>query len=97
MGKQKRSVDEKRRTLEEFQSSGLSRGEFCQRHQMAVTTLDYWRRTLARPARLVKVKVAASQPAAGFTLWLTNGRRIESSWRFAESELGRLIRIAETT
>jgi hypothetical protein len=95
MGKQKRSGDEIRRTLKAFESSGLTRREFCQRHNIAVTTLDYWRRAQSWPP-LVEVEVNASQLATGFTLWLANGRRIESSWRFAESELGRLIRIAES-
>jgi len=94
MGKQKRSTDEIRRIVEEFQGSGVTRREFCQRHHIAVTTLDYWRRAQSRPARLVKVKVA-SEPAPGFTLSLANGRRIESGWRFAEAELARLIRVAE--
>jgi hypothetical protein len=69
-----------------------------------LTTFDYWRREHAMKARkqerrprLVKVEVAASEAAGeGFTLNLANGRRIESSWRFAEAELARLIRIAES-
>ena len=96
MGKQKRSADDIRRTIQEFQSSGLTRGEFCRRQHIAVTTLDYWRRVQSRPARLVRVEVAANEPAPVFTLWLSNGRRIESSWRFAEAELARLIHIAES-
>jgi len=60
-----------------------------------MTTLDYWRRVQSRPARLVKVKVAASELARGFILSLANGRRIESGWKFAEAELARLIRVAE--
>ena len=32
---------------------------------------------------------------AGFALVLANGRRIESSWRFADADLLRLIRAAE--
>ena len=96
MGKQKRSADDIRRTIEEFHSSGLTRGEICRRHHIAVTTLDYWRRVQSRPPRLVKVEVGANEPAAVFTLWLSNGRRIESSWRFAEAELARLIHIAES-
>ena len=96
MSKQKRSADEMRRMVEEFQGSGLTRREFCERHQIAVTTLDYWRRGQAGPARLVKVEVAASEPAAGFTLSLVNGRRIESQWNFGEAELARLIRVAES-
>ena len=95
MGK-KRSADDIRRVVNAFQSSGLTRREFCQRHDIAVTTLDYWRRAQSRPARLVEVEVAAREPAPGFTLSLANGRRIESGWRFVEDELARLIRVAES-
>ena len=95
MGK-KRNAADVRRVIEDFQSSGLTRREFCQRHHIPVTTLDYWRRTQSRQPRLVEVEVAASEPAPGFTVCLTNGRRIESSWRFGEAELSRLIRIAES-
>src|SRR6202049_5322014 len=95
MGKQKLSVDDIRRTIEQFHSSGLTRREFCQRHHIPVTTRDYGRRTQSGQARLVKVEVAASEPAPGFTLRLANGRCIESGWRFAEAELARLIRVAE--
>jgi hypothetical protein len=45
---------------------------------------------------LVKVEVAGSEITGQFTLSLANGRRIESSWRFADVELARLIRIAES-
>jgi transposase-like protein len=64
MGKQKRSAEDIRRMIEEFHSSGLTRREFCQRHRIAVTTLDYWRRAQLRPAR------AASSP------WLKSARGI---------------------
>ena len=45
---------------------------------------------------MVAVKVAHAEPAPHFTLSLANGRRIECSWRFADAELARLIRIAES-
>lgn len=104
MGKETERSVEMRRMLEEYGASGLTRQEFCRRRSIALTTFDYWRREHAmRPrkqeqrSRLVKVEVAASEAAGqGFTLNLANGRRIESSWRFAESELARLIRIAES-
>jgi hypothetical protein len=96
MGRHKRSAEDIRRTVEEFHSSGLTRREFSQRHHIPVTTLDYWRRTQSRQPRLVEVEVAASDPATGFALSLANGRRIESGWRFADAELARLIRIAES-
>jgi len=93
MEKQKRSPEEIRRLIEEFRSSGLKRREFCQRHGMAVTTLDYWRHTHKGKPRLVQVAVEG--PDRGFVLVLANGRRIESSWKFAEADLQRLIRAAE--
>ena len=96
MGKRKRSAGDIRRMIEEFESSGLTRREFCQRRHIPVTTLDYWRRVRPHQARLVEVEVAASEPAGSFALSLANGRRIESSWRFGDAELARLIRIAES-
>ena len=102
MGETERS-QQMRRMLEEYRASGLSRQEFCQQRSIALTTFDYWRREhgakpgkQARPPRLVKVEVAASETAGQFTLSLANGRRIESSWRFADAEMARLIRIAES-
>jgi hypothetical protein len=96
MGKQGRSAEDIRRILGEFQSSGLTRREFCQRQRIPVSTLDYWRRVQADRPRLVEVEVAASEAGPGFTLSLANGRQIESGWRFADAELARLIRIAES-
>ena len=92
-----------RRMLEEYKVSGLSRQEFCEQRSIPLTTFDYWRREHAdkrrkqskRP-RLVKVEVAASESSGQFRLSLANGRRIECSWRFADAELARLIRIAES-
>ena len=96
MGKQGRSAEDIRRIVGEFQSSGLTRREFCQRHHIAISTLDYWRRAQSRPARLVEVEVAGRELAPVFTLRLANGRRIESNWSFGEAELARLIRVAES-
>lgn len=102
MGETERS-QQMRRMLEEYKASGLSRQEFCQQRSIPLTTFDYWRREhgvkpgkQARPARMLKVEVAASEASGQFTLSLANGRRIESSWRFADAELARLIRIAES-
>jgi hypothetical protein len=35
--------------VEAFQSSGLSRNEYCEQHQIKVHRLDYWHRRLIRP------------------------------------------------
>jgi hypothetical protein len=103
MGKETQRSAEMRLMLEEYKGSGLSRREFCQQRSIALTTFDYWRREHAmkprkqeqRP-RMVKVEVANVEPAPQFTLSLANGRRIECSWLFADVELARLIRIAES-
>jgi hypothetical protein len=82
--------------VEEFRASGLTRREFCGQRGIALTTLDYWRRQFRSQPRLVKVEIGRPEAAAqSFTLRLANGRSIESSWRFDEEELARLIRIAE--
>ena len=103
MGQEAKRASEMRRMLEEYEASGLARQAFCEQRGMPLTTFDYWRREHAgkrrkqskRP-RLVKVEVAASECAGQFTLSLANGRRIESAWRFADAELARLIRVAES-
>ena len=89
-----RSKQEIRGIVDGFVKSGMTRREYCEKHNIAITTFDYWRRTQKRKPKLVEVAIE-TQPSAGFTLALANGRRIESSWKFAEAELLRLIRVAE--
>jgi len=85
---------EMRRMLEEFSRSGQTRREFCARHGLPLSTFDYWRRELRGKPGLVRVEVARPQTAS-FTLHLSNGRAIESSFGFAEEDLAQLIRVAE--
>jgi hypothetical protein len=87
------SKEEKRRIVEEYAASGMTRREYCARYNIGVSTLDYWR--LKGKPKLVRVEVEGQQLGPGFTLTLANGRSIESSWRFAEADLQRLIRAAE--
>ena len=90
-----RSKEEIRRIVEGFAKSGLTRHEYCARHGVAMTTLDYWRRAdRKQKPKLVEVDVEPGQPT-GFALVLANGRRIESSWSFVEAALEKLIRAAE--
>ena len=64
----------------------MTRREYCAERGVAATTLDYWQRTQRRQEpNLVKVEVEPAQPLADFALVLSNGRRIESSWRFVEA------------
>jgi hypothetical protein len=80
-----------------FAKSGMTRREYCAKHNIGIATLDYWRRAdkKSRP-KLVEVAIETQpRPAGGFTLVLANGRRIESSWQFAQADLKRLIQLAE--
>ena len=86
---------EVRRIAEGFAASGMTRREYCHQHGIAVARLDYWRRKQTKKPRLVQVAVEPQEAGPGFVLVLANGRRIESSWRFAENDLTRLIRAAE--
>ena len=91
-----RSKEEIRRIVEGFAKSGMTRREYCAKHGVGISTLDYWRRT-HRQRKLSWLKVAI-EPAHGvtdFALVLANGRRIESSWSFDEADLEKLIRVAE--
>jgi hypothetical protein len=90
-----RSKQEIRGLVDGFAKSGMTRREYCKKHSIGISTLDYWRRAQKSQPKLVEAEIAA-QPVGGFALSLTNGRRIESSWRFADAELARLIRIAES-
>ena len=91
-----RGKEEIHRIVEGFAKSGMTRREYCAKHRVAMTTLDYWRRAHRNPKpRLVEVEVEPAQPAGGFALVLANGRRIESSWSFVEADLEKLIRAAE--
>jgi transposase-like protein len=91
-----RNKEEIRKLVDGFVRSGMTRREYCTKHGMAITTLDYWRRAQRkREPRLVEVAVEQAQMAAGFALVLANGRRIESSWSFLQTDLEKLIRVAE--
>ena len=94
----KRSSEDVLRIVEEFERSGLKRRQFCERNNLPVTTLDYWRwkKAKASKPRLVPVAVPLSEPSGGFTLTLANGRRIEGPWKFPEADLARLIGVLES-
>jgi hypothetical protein len=89
-----RSRQEIRGIVDGFAKSGMTRRAYCEKHNIGISTLDYWRRAQKSRPRLVEVAVE-TQPDTGFVLVLANGRRIESSWRFAEADLTRLIRVVE--
>jgi hypothetical protein len=91
-----RSKEEIGKIVEGFAKSGLTRREYCAKHGVAMTTLDYWRREHRKQKpRLREVAIEQAHEPAGFALVLANGRRIESLWSFVEVDLEKLIRVAE--
>ncbi len=72
--------------------------EYCRQNGIVLSSLGrYLRRTKSPEQELVQVKVEASpEPGRGFVLMLGNGRRIASGWGFGDTELARLIRVAES-
>ena len=95
----RRSAEEVQRLLDEYRQSGEKRVDYCRREGIPVTTLAYYLRRQALKARprlaRVKLQAQSADPAANFALVLRNGRRIESGWNFRDTDLARLIRIAE--
>jgi hypothetical protein len=85
----------------QFEHSGMSRREFCERHGVALTTLDYYRyrerRKKAGPVRLLPVSMTGGGSVIrdSIAVVLGNGRRIEFRQEFTEAELAQLLRTVE--
>ena len=94
---QELSVTESARLLDDYERSGLSRRDYCRQTRIPVSTLDYYRRRQSKQPIRPLVPVTVLQPTShtGFTLVLTNGRRIEGNWDFLDQDLARLVWIAE--
>jgi hypothetical protein len=93
--KRRRTAKEIEELLENYRTSGMTQVAYCQQVGIALSTLGRYLRRSGNQ-RLIRVNVeTASAPPAGFVLVLSNGRRIESGWKFGEGELAMLIRVAE--
>ena len=79
-----------------YERGDLTRREFCERHNIPVTTLDYYRRRLHQtaPVRFLPVHVEPEQTSAiaGLAVVLANGRRIEFCQSFSSADLLQLLR-----
>jgi transcriptional regulator with XRE-family HTH domain len=84
----------------DYESSGLTRHDFCVRAGISISTLDSWRRKVREQGtpRIVPVRIESREPAgnggAGFRLSLLNGLYVEGGWDFPEQGLARLLRVA---
>ena len=91
-----------RRMVEEFESSGLRRREFCQQRGIPITTFDYWRREHAVSGGNKRAAAhgggESGQRGTGAALHAGSGQRTAHRKLVAirRGELARLIRIAES-
>jgi hypothetical protein len=107
--RKRRSRQEIKRLVAEFETNGLRRGEFCQKHNLALGTLQ---RGLKREReqradirtddrRLVRVKVigrnatANGEGSCGARVLLAKGRRIELNQDFDPAQLRRVVEVLE--
>jgi len=85
--------------------SGLSRAEYCRRHDLSYHALTYWQRKLSRPSRqhtqLIPVPVERTtqqyQPdlSSGITILLNNRIAIEVTEEFSPGTLSRILSVLE--
>jgi hypothetical protein len=78
-----------------YERSELTRREYCRQRNVPLTTFDYYRRSRAKRATLVPVRVEPPTGPSVLTLVCANGRRIEVPSQFSEDGLLRLLRVAE--
>src|ERR1700736_6392410 len=106
--RKRRSRQEIKRLVREFETSGLRRSEFCHKHNLAPGTLQRGlrRRRMevegqSESKRLVEVKMAGIQRngsgpgTCSLVVVLAKGRRIEVRRDFDAETLTRLIRTIE--
>ena len=110
MGKRRhrRSRPEAAQLVAEFEASGISREEFCQRHGLALATLARYRRRLrqrrgeeADASRWLAVQLSGPTATVGsgvaseLRVALPNGLRIEIERGFDAPTLGQLLSLLE--
>jgi len=74
----------------------MTREQYSRQEGVAKSTLDRYLGRQHKGQQLVRVKLKSGpEQDGGLALVLSNGRRIETGWKFGEAELARLIRVAE--
>lgn len=84
----RRSEEEKRELLAEWESSGLSKAAFAKKHEVSANSLSRWQKALARPT-FVEVVPPSHGPA--FVLRLRAAVQLEVAAGFDAGELRRLV------
>ena len=104
--RRRRSRQEVEQVVAEYESSGLSRIEFCRERGVALSTLGRYRRRRERQAptgsnALLAVEVSGGAPApvaamgSALAVVLRGGRRIEVGRGFDTGALEQLVRVLE--
>ena len=102
--RRRRSRQEVDQLVAEYESSGLSRDEFCRERGVGLSTLDRYRTRRKRQGPvggnvLMAVEVSAPAPIAGtgsaLVVVLRGGRRIEVGRGFDTGALEQLVRVLE--
>jgi hypothetical protein len=71
-----RSKQEVRKLIDGFAKSGMTRREYCAKHNIGISTLDYWRRVEKQShPKLVEVAIETQpQPAGALLPWPASPR-----------------------
>ena len=106
--RRRRSREEVERLVDEYETSGLGRQEFCKKHGLSLSTLNRHRKRKQMqlgkqmpgrrfiPVEISAIKQEASKQKTGELLvWLSSGRRIEVRGGFDAKVLGQLVRLLE--
>ena len=104
--RRRRSQAEAEQLVAEFEASGISGEDFCQRHGLVLATLARYRKRLrqrrgeqAGASRWLAVELSGPRPAAGsgaasgLTVALASGLRIEIALGFDATTLQHLLRV----
>ena len=102
--RRRRGRAEAEQLVVEYEASGMSRVEFCQKHGLALSTLARYQRRRepghdegAGPSRWLAVELSGAHPAgaSGLAVVLTGGRRIEVRRGFDAQTLQQLVSLLE--
>ncbi|HEX4708621.1 MAG TPA: hypothetical protein VH229_12930, partial [Candidatus Udaeobacter sp.] len=103
----RRSRAEVEQLVREYDTSGLGRQEFCEKHGLSLSTLNRHRKRkqmrteTGSSGRLIPVEVSqAKRPATSsrcgeLLVWLASGRSIEVRGGFDPKVLQQLVRVLE--
>jgi transposase-like protein len=93
----RRTREEIEQIVQQYEASGMTQAEYCRQAGVSLSSLQRYMQKRDNGQRMVRVRLQPAPERSGrFALVLANGRRIESDWQFDESDLARLIRVAET-